>query len=168
MNKYLKDILKNIDAARAGDKKAIKAVNNADFLFSVTNRANSNEELPVSAYDFYKYFCFKAKENGIIYKKPYEYREKAVLNSLLKNFTIEDIKWLIDTAWDVKHNIMPKENMNIFILSKAFLRSLYPLMLRYRNGEIDKYGVEYDPRLHISKNKNLDNGGVWIAGIKVT
>lgn len=152
MNKNLKDILKSV--------MAVKDIRD--------NVPNSKEKCLYSSIDLYNYFGYKAKENGFNYQKPYGYKEKAVFERLIREYSFEDIKWLIDTAWDVKHNIMPKESMNVFILSKAFLRSLYPLMLRYRNGEIDKYGVEYDPRLHISKNKNLDNGGVWIAGIKVT
>lgn len=131
-------------------------------------RMESGEEVYFSVSDWFGYFVRKAEENNVKYHSVPTVKEKSVLKSLIENYKPAEIKSFIDTAWDVKHAMMEKDSINIFILSKSFLRTLVPLAEKYSSGAIDKFGVAYDPRLHISKNKNLSSkGGVWVAGIRL-
>lgn len=126
------------------------------------------ENVKFKVSDWFNYFRYKANEHNINYHELINFKEKAVLNRIMSIYEPVVIKSFIDTAWDVKHTMMEKDSINIFILSQGFLKTLAPLAEKYRSGAIDKFGVAYDPRLHISKNKNLSSkGGVWVAGIRL-
>lgn len=124
----------------------------------------------ISHKDWYTFFVYKAAEHGVEYvsDKNTKTKEYSILKSLITNYEPQLIKAMIEWVWDGKHNLMPKESINFYILTKGFLKVVVPMAVKYMQGLIDKNGREYDPRLHISRNKNLEGGGVWIAGRKIT
>lgn len=144
------------DSSKTKKDKVIDKIENGDF-----------DNLKVN--DWYKYFVYKASNHGVKYCSSSSLlcKEKAVLKSVMANYEPALIKAMIDVAWDTKHKMMKMEEVNIFILSKSFLRTLVPLATKYMQGLINENGEEYDPRIHIDQNKELKEGGIWIAGRRV-
>ena len=118
--------------------------------------------------EWYLYFVKKAKENKVDYLSGsnLKIKEYAVLKSLVASYQPALIKAMIDYVWEGQHKVMPRNEINIFILSKGFLRSVVPNAEEWLKGN-RKYCVECDPRLRIENNKKLEEGGVWIAGVRI-
>lgn len=88
--------------------------------------------------DWKKYFISKAKESGVRYFAGDSRKEKSILESLMGNFTANSIKEMIDFIWECDHKLVKnKETIGIFILSKGWLQSVYPLSQKYKEeGDI--------------------------------
>ena len=119
--------------------------------------------------DWYSYFCKKAKQYGLCYvsSKNSKMKELSVFKSLMINYSSPLIKAMIDYLWDSNHKLVEnKYEINIFMLSKGYLNVLVPCAEKWLKGDRN-YCSECDPRLRIESNKKLDEGGVWIAGVRI-
>lgn len=82
------------------------------------------------AEDFLKYWKSKAKERGVNYITV-KYKDKAIIGSLLKNFTCLDIKMMMDYLWESDERITLREgrleytSYGLYLLSGGFLSSIY-------------------------------------------
>lgn len=89
--------------------------------------------------DWRKYFAQKAKESGIVkYITGNPLTESSILKSLMGNFSHKTIKDMIDFVWECDHKLVNhKETIGIWILSKSWLQSVYPLSVKWKeNGDI--------------------------------
>ena len=118
--------------------------------------------------DWYAYFVSEAKKLGVEYfsDKNLKTKEYSVLKSLMSNYHPALIKAMIQFVWQGNHRLMEKNSINIFILSKGFLKTVVPKAEEWMQGNRN-YRSECDPRLRIESNKKLDEGGVWIAGVRI-
>lgn len=92
-----------------------------------------------TADDFLKYWKAKAKEHNITYVAV-KYKDKAILKSLINNFTKEDIKLMMDYLWDSGEPIMLKDGQlqytsyGLFLLSQGFLNNIYNRATWWKRG----------------------------------
>lgn len=93
--------------------------------------------------DFLRYWKAKAKEHDVSYVAV-KYKDKAILKSLINNFTKEDIKLMMDYLWDSGEPIMLKgvqlqyTSYGLFLLSQGFLSGIYNRATWWKNGIAEK------------------------------
>ena len=146
----------NIENMKKGIFKGVAAIEAGDYE-KTTHK------------DFYKYFVKKAKEHKLDYvsSKNSLIKEYAVLKSLLMNYSPALVKAMIDFLWDGQHKLAKnKYDTNIFMLSKGYLNKVVPEAEKWLQGNRN-YCDACDPRLRIENKKGLDEGGVWVAGIRL-
>lgn len=89
--------------------------------------------------DFLKYWKSKAKSRDVTYITV-KYKDKAVLKSLLKNFSCADIKMMMDYLWDSGEAINLREgklqytSYGLFLLSGGFLNPIYNRAKWWKEG----------------------------------
>ena len=91
------------------------------------------------AEDFLKYWKSKAKEKNVNYITV-KFKDKAVLNSLLKSFSGADIKLMMDYLWEsgepinLREGKLPYASYGLFLLSGGFLNSIYNRAKWWKDG----------------------------------
>lgn len=126
-----------------------KAMSTALFGKGVTPSSTKGivkAETDISNYtadDFLKYWKSKAKQRNINYITV-KYKDRAIIKSLLKNFSCTDIKLMMDYLWDSDDSINLKEgrlqysSYGLFLLSGGFLSSIYNRARMWRDGIKDE------------------------------
>lgn len=133
--------------------KGVTLPNTKGILKSQTDISNYTAE------DFLRYWKAKAKEHNVTYVTV-KYKDKAILKSLINNFTKEDIKLMMDYLWDSGEPIMLKDgklqytSYGLFLLSGGFLNPIYNKANWWKNG------IKETPKARGWENK--DGGEVEI------
>ena len=92
-----------------------------------------------TAEDFLKYWKSKAKSRDVNYVTV-KYKDKAILKSLLKNFSCVEIKMMMDYLWDsgepinLKDGKLPYPSYGLFLLSGGFLSPIYNRAKWWKDG----------------------------------
>lgn len=122
-----------------------KAMSTALFGRGVTPSTTKGivkSECDISNYtadDFLKYWKSKAKERDVNYVTV-KYKDKAVLKSLLKNFSPTDVKLMMDYLWESGEPINLKEgklqytSYGLFLLSGGFVNPIYNRARWWKDG----------------------------------
>jgi hypothetical protein len=109
--------------------------------------------------DWLMYFQMKFKEcNGFGYhiagKIQYS-KHYAVISSLMKNYTTEDIKAMIDFLFDSSQDLQDKKRLTIYYLSGGFLTGVYLDSQLWLRGEYLNKREQWDKEKEEAKKKEL-------------
>lgn len=114
-----------------------RAVTNSDDKGIIKSKADFSHYTPS---DFLRYWKAKAKERNITYI-PQKYKDVAVLRSLCKTFTCDEIKdmidyiWAEDTKFYIRGEVLQPTSYGIFLLSNGFLNKVYNDSKLWKGGE---------------------------------
>lgn len=88
-----------------------------------------------------KYFASKMGETGMRYiSSP---KDSNIAKSLLKNFTEDDIKLMIDFIFDSDQTFVDKRTVGFWVLSKGWLNTIYNNSVLWKDGKFKKVQREY-------------------------
>lgn len=85
--------------------------------------------------DWILYFQLKAEEQSFTYR-PQSYRnDHCVLKSIMTKYKPSEIKDMIDFIWESKHDLRPKYQCGIYLLSKKWIASVWNYTQAWKAGE---------------------------------
>lgn len=114
--------------------------------------AKMNEELfdEFNEKDWFQYFVLKAEEQGVKYLVRNYAKDYTIIKSLQSELEWHEIKLMIDFVWESNQDIVEKQTMGVWILSKGWINSIYQNSLLWKDGK-------YKPKSAPSRNRE------WVA-----
>lgn len=92
--------------------------------------------------DWFQYFVHKGAEHGVRYLVRNYAKDYTILKSIMTEMTWVELKLMIDFVWDSPQDIMDKQTVGIFILSKGWINTIYQNSILWRDG---KYKPKHAP-----------------------
>lgn len=86
-------------------------------------------------------------------------KRKSVMQRVMSNFDAKEIKVMIDFLFEAEHDIKPKSQLNIFILSAGFLDVVSMGAQAWELGQYQTKSQMY--REHRVKNSNQNTNREW-------
>jgi hypothetical protein len=145
------------EAKRSGEK--IRSSNNTTTKKTTTPKASESNLPPhlkgssstkIKAYlkkredglynDFRKedwllYWQDKAYEHGVLYRIGFYPKETSIMQGLMSELSVEEIKNTIDFIWDAEHDLENKSTMGTWILSKGWIHTVFQSAQLWKEGK---------------------------------
>ena len=109
--------------------------------------------------DWFNYFCYKASEHGVKYITRNYAKEYAIIKSIMGEMSYTELKDMIDFVFDSPQDIVEKQTVGLWILSKGWINTIYQNTLLWKQGKYkpktpQKRNREWQPELAEASRKD--------------